>query len=139
QLGYPILVTGGSVFGEGTSEASLIAEVLEQEFSTPVSWVETESRTTLENVENSIVILKQSGVKRALVVSSTIHLRRVIPEFEDKGFEVIPAPMNFLELAWDKSWWLAFIPTSQALNQSHMVLHELMGRSVYRSLNYWAE
>lgn len=139
QLEYPILVTGGSVYGKGATEADLIAEVLEQEFNVPVSWREGGSRTTLENVRNSVQLLREQDIRQAIVISSTIHLRRVIPEFEDAGFDVIPAPMNFLDLAWDRSLWLAFIPSSQALNQSQMVLHELLGRSVYRSITYWAE
>lgn len=139
QLDYPILVSGGSVYGKGASEASLIAEVLEQEFNVPVAWQEEASRTTLENVRNSVDLMREQGIDKAIVVSSTVHLRRVIPEFEDVGFDVIPAPMNFLDLAWERPLWLAFIPSSQALNQSQMVLHELMGRSVYRAITYWAE
>src|SRR5262249_55353417 len=44
----PILVTGGAVYGRGSSEAEVMREVLEKEYSIPVRWVENQARNTYE-------------------------------------------------------------------------------------------
>src|SRR5438552_6781631 len=47
--GLPLLVTGGSDFGEAVSEGELMQRVLIEDFRVRAAWVESRSRNTYEN------------------------------------------------------------------------------------------
>jgi uncharacterized SAM-binding protein YcdF (DUF218 family) len=57
--GKSILVTGGAPLGNISSEAEQMKSVLENEFRTPVKWVEGSSNNTHENAYKSYEILKR--------------------------------------------------------------------------------
>jgi uncharacterized SAM-binding protein YcdF (DUF218 family) len=124
-LGKPVLVSGGSPEGSLVGEAQLMKEVLQQDFQVPVQWVEQRSSNTLENARLSYRLLKPAGIERVYLVTHASHMRRARLAFQSAGFAVIPAPTGFatrFELTV-----LDFLPRADALYDSSLALHEVIG------------
>jgi len=134
KLGLPILVSGGSVFGDiDKSEASLMASVLGDEFNIPVRWLESKSRNTAENALFSKRVLEQESVDNVILITHAMHMNRAIKQFERVGLNVIPAPTS-LPSNFELDIF-SFLPSASALEMSSMVIHEWLGR-VWYSLRY---
>ena len=124
QTGLPVLVTGGTFWGDGLAEGIVMREVLEREFGVPVKWVESRSRNTHQNAVRSAAILKPEEVKRIVLVGHGFDMRRAIAEFEAAGLEVVPAP-TFVA----PSTPLAFgdlVPNVFSLQSSYYALYEIL-------------
>jgi len=134
KIGLPILVSGGSVFGDvGKSEASLMASVLGDEFNIPVRWLESKSRNTAENALFSKRVLEQDSVDNVVLITHAMHMNRAVKQFERVGLNVIPAPTS-LPSNFEFNVF-SFLPSASALEMSSMVIHEWLGRLWY-SLRY---
>lgn len=126
----PLLITGSSP--NGTSEAKVMAQELQQFFNVPTKWLEQKAKTTKENALFSREILEKAGVKNIVLVTNQWHMQRAKHLFEQQGFEVLPAsvgggitPANYsLNLMY-------FIPQSGALHSNMHALKEWIG--------YWKE
>ena len=130
----PVLLTGGTPLGNSVSEAELMKRVLEQEFNTPVQWIEEQSVNTLASASNSYRILQKSGIKRVYLVTHAWHMPRSVQAFQAAGFEVVAAPTSFTTRY--QTDLLAFIPSANALYDSQIYLHEMIGILWYR-LKSW--
>ena len=132
ETGLPVLAAGGrSPGGPPTPpEAELMKAVLEKEFSTPVRWIETESRNTLENARFSARILKEAGVGKVLVVTDSIHMRRAIQSFSGTGIEVVAAPTGFVT-GYQQIGWRDFLPAVIGFTTINGIGHEVLGRAWY--------
>lgn len=128
--GLPLLVTGGSVFGERTSEAELMQQTLTRDFNVPVTWVESRSHNTFENAIFTRAILEAAGKKKILLVTDASHMPRALWVFRHAGMDPIMAPTNFT--GGGKRTLLDFLPSSQGLNLSDRALHERLGLMWYR-------
>jgi uncharacterized SAM-binding protein YcdF (DUF218 family) len=131
--GLPLLVSGGSVFGEARSEAELMRDVLERDFSTKVKWVEGSSRTTLENAVRSKKILAEAGIRRVYLVTHAWHMQRAQWAFIEAGLDAVPAPMGFTSIGNADLSVLGHIPTSAGLQATAIALHERLGFYWYKS------
>jgi uncharacterized SAM-binding protein YcdF (DUF218 family) len=124
ECGLPVALSGGTVFG-GRPEAEVIGDLLEREMGTAVKWRETQSRNTHENATESARLLLPQGVRRVLLVTHAVHMRRARREFEAAGFEVTPAPTVIpapgVATVWD------VIPTTAAYRGTTLALHEMLG------------
>jgi len=129
----PILVSGGSVFGE-TDEtlAEIMGRELETQYRVPVRWREQHSRTTHENAAYSADMLAEAGIERVLLVTEAFHMPRSVQAFENQGLEVIPAPTT--SYGMPDTGILSLAPTALALNGSSMAIHEYLGMLAYRVL-----
>jgi uncharacterized SAM-binding protein YcdF (DUF218 family) len=130
ETGTPILVTGGKPLDSDTAEAVLMQMVLEQEFHTPVRWIEDSSNNTYENALYSFQTLQKSGIKKIYLVTHAWHMPRAATVFRKVGFEVVEAPTAFntryqIDL-------LAFLPQAEAMQNSKIVAHEVIGMLWYR-------
>ena len=128
--GKPILATGGAPLGSESSEAAQMKAVLEKEFQVPVKWIEGASRNTHENAYKSFAILKRDGISHIALVTHAWHMPRAEREFEQAGFEVIPAATAYTTRY--KTDIFAFIPTAGALQKSSLFFHEVIGMLWYR-------
>lgn len=126
----PILLTGGTPLGNSVSEAELMKRVLEQEFNIPVQWLEEQSDNTLASARNSYRILQKSGIKRIYLITHAWHMPRSVQAFQAAGFEVVAAPTAFTTRYQNDL--LAFIPSANALHDSQIYLHEMIGILWYR-------
>jgi len=130
ELHLPLAVTGGVVMDNGDEPIGvLMARVLEEEFHTPVRWIEDRSSNTAQNAANLRSMLP---VQHIVLVTHASHMRRSIDSFEGVGFKVVPAPMGFRvgkEITYGIFDWL---PSASALGTSRSVLHEWLGMAYYR-------
>lgn len=126
----PILLTGGTPLGNNVPEAQQMKQVLEQEFNTPVRWIEGESDNTLQSARNSYQILQKEGIKRIYLVTHAWHMPRSVQVFQAAGFEVVLAPTAFTTRY--KTDLMSFIPNADALADSRIYMHEMIGIVWYR-------
>ena len=129
ELYLPVAVTGGLIRENGGVPVGvLMARALENEFMTPVRWVEDRSRTTAQNASYLRAMLP---VQHVILVTHASHIGRSVEAFEGVGFTVVPAPMGFRvgkEIDFGLFDWL---PSAGALGMSRSVLHEWLGRAYY--------
>lgn len=131
RTGLPILLTGGSVRGdEGRSLAETMAFDLFEGFGLQARWLEKESRTTAENAAFSYAILEVERKTSILLVTNSLHMKRAKWVFERAGFNVLPAPTDFVASAPLSLG--SFIPSAQSLCLSRNALHEWLGYWVYQ-------
>lgn len=128
--GLPLLTTGGLHYGAPPSEAAIMAYSLQVDYGQAVEWREEASRTTWENAQLSAQLLAPTGIKRVVLVTQASHMLRARWCFERAGFSVVMAPVGFLGVANARplGGWL---PESQALWQSGLLLNEALGRLLY--------
>jgi uncharacterized SAM-binding protein YcdF (DUF218 family) len=126
ELGLPILVTAGTVYGEGRSEGDLMAAALQSSFAMPVRWIENRSRDTHENAEYSARILRGAGIDIVVLVTHDYHQRRALAEFSAAGIRAVPAPVTLAPPNQNRSF-LEHLPSAGALQLSSMAIHELLG------------
>jgi len=130
ETGKPVLVSGGKPLGNNLPEAQQMKTVLENEFKVPVRWTEDASANTLENALYSYALLQKAGIKRIYLVTHAWHMPRAAFVFRQVGFKVVPAPT-----AWTtryKTDLLAFVPRAEALRDSAIFTHEVIGLLWYR-------
>lgn len=128
--GWPIATVGGAPLDDETPEGLLMHQVLEQDFGVPVRWIERESRNTAENARNARRLL---DVSRILLVTQAMDMPRARRVFEQAGFEVVPAPIGFVNRPGPAERTVFdFIPDAGALAQSRVALHEYLGLAWYR-------
>jgi uncharacterized SAM-binding protein YcdF (DUF218 family) len=127
--GLPILVSGGKPYGGALPEGEVMARVLQQDFNTPVKWIEDRSTTTAENAAQSFAILQPAGHSRIAVVTSAWHMPRAERAFRKAGFDVVPAPTAYSSRRESKlTDWL---PSAEGLYATRVALWELLGMMWY--------
>ncbi len=131
ETGLPLLVSGGSVFGDPTPEAGLMRDVLEEDFNVPVRWLENRSRTTAENAQFTAKLLAKEGVTAILLVTHAMHMLRATEAFETQDVRVYVAPTGFRFSARADAGILDWLPSAGALEKSRAALHEYLGRVWY--------
>ena len=126
-----ILASGGNLPWREIDrpEAAAMAELL-REFGVPDTAIvlEANSRTTRENRDNALPILRALGARRILLVTSALHMPRALALFENTGLDVTPAPADFEVYRRDRSHPLRWLPDAQALADSSRALKEYLGR-----------
>ncbi|MBB2493652.1 YdcF family protein [Aquipseudomonas ullengensis] len=128
--GLPLMMSGGLHYDQPPSEAAMMAEVLQRDFSVPTRWQEERSRTTWENAEYSAALLREQGIRRVVLVTQAAHMPRALWCFERQGLDVVAAPLGFLGVANARplGGWL---PEGKALWQSTRLLNEALGQALY--------
>ncbi|HET8904543.1 MAG TPA: YdcF family protein [Saccharospirillum sp.] len=133
ETGLPILVSGGSVFGDdATTLAAAMANELDFSFQVETRWLEERSRTTRENADFSAALLEEAGIDHILLVTEGFHMPRSVRVFEQTGLTVTAAPTAMTR--YFGAPWMGWLPSSLALHQSSLALHEYLGMLAYRWL-----
>jgi uncharacterized SAM-binding protein YcdF (DUF218 family) len=129
-----VLLSGGRLPWQtrGASEAESMATLLET-LGVPRSAIlrEDASANTYENCVHSSQILAGLGLRRVLLVTSALHMRRALATCRGAGLEVQPAPTDYWVVDEELSA-LDFTPSVEALLLSHLVVHEWLGTTAYR-------
>ncbi|HEY1795102.1 MAG TPA: YdcF family protein [Stellaceae bacterium] len=128
-LHIPIVVTGAGR-EDGPSEAALMKQMLDTDFSIPVTWVEPNAHTTYENALFTRRLLQPAGVHRVVVVTQAWHEPRALWAFEHVGFQAVPWPAPHQSFKIDSID--DFLPSADALHDSYLAFHELIGAAYYR-------
>jgi uncharacterized SAM-binding protein YcdF (DUF218 family) len=134
EFKLPILVTGGKPLGNSSSEAQQMKLALEQDFNVPVRWTEDASDNTFENARNSYQALQEIGIKKIYLVTHAWHMMRSAAAFRQAGFEVIEAPTAFTTRY--QTDLLAFVPRAEALRDSKIFVHEVIGLLWYQAKSH---
>lgn len=90
-----------------------------------IKWHENQSRDTRENARLTAALLQPEGVYRIALVTHAWHMPRSVRQFESAGFQVLPAPMGFMNS--DLSPWLQWLPSGQGLRDTGVILREWLG------------
>ena len=138
-----IMVSGGFIdfFGSIVPEADAMKELLMAQGVPEEDIVlESRSRNTYENAIYAREIADEMGFNQILLVTSGLHMPRSVAIFEKQGFEIIPAPADFLA-TWGEDgrtadvgvdgWLLKIFPNSERLDFSTRALREYIGIFVY--------
>jgi uncharacterized SAM-binding protein YcdF (DUF218 family) len=128
--GVPVLVTGGDWPQDRAPVADKMADLL-AEYGVTVRWRERRSMTTWDNAFLSAQQLLPLGKRRITLVTQAFHMRRSVLLFRAAGFEVLPAPTDFVESLDIESSGLSdllqFMPNVNAFHDMTRVIHEVLG------------
>ncbi|MGA2191357.1 MAG: YdcF family protein, partial [Steroidobacteraceae bacterium] len=124
HTGLPILVSGAP------QEALAMRTSLARDFGTATRWMDDQSRDTYENARFSARMLVPEGITRIILVTSSTHLFRALHEYQDAGFDVVPAPVGVW--AQRELGALRWVPSPAALMRSNLAVYELIGEPVRR-------
>lgn len=130
ETGKPVLVSGGKPLGNHLSEARQMRAALEQDFRVPVRWMEETSDNTFKNARHSFRMLQTQGIHRIYLVTHAWHMPRAADVFRRSGFEVVEAPTAFTTRY--QTDLLTFVPRAEALRDSKIFMHEVIGLAWYR-------
>lgn len=128
KLHVPVLVSGGNPAGTVTSEAEQMRDTLAEDFAVRVEWVEDLSRDTYESAHNAWKILGTQH-RRIILVTHAAHMPRAMMIFRQVGFEVTPAATGYTTAT--TASLRDFIPSALGLNDSRIILHEIIGLGWY--------
>ena len=125
----PVLYAGGKGWGLGDSqlhsEAEAAAHTMARDFSLQIQWQDNTSRDTRENALRAYEVLAPLGKQHVLLVTNDWHMQRSLRNFQQAGFEVIPAPMGYLQPPVNIP--IDYLPTTNGLRHSVWVLREWLG------------
>ena len=124
QTALPVLASGGD------GEAAAIKNHLEKSLRIPVKWTEDNSLNTEQNARFSADILIKAQVRKIILVTHALHMRRARAMFVDQGFEVIPAPTGFS--ARPELRWKDLLPSSEGRKLAKSAFHEVIGLAFYK-------
>lgn len=127
--GLPVLTSGGRLDRAKLSLAEMMKHALEADFGVPVMWTEDQSADTYENAVKSAAILKPAGISRVLLVTHAAHMARSVAMFTAAGFDVVPAPTDFLPPL--RMTVRDFAPSLGAFADSFYGIYELIGARWY--------
>jgi uncharacterized SAM-binding protein YcdF (DUF218 family) len=88
---------------------------------------------TADEAREVAALLKARHViaPRILLVTSAFHMRRARLVFEQQGLVVTTVPVDFAVGSYDGLTLMKFLPSVDALRQTHTALRELYGRAFY--------
>lgn len=94
--------------------------------------IEDRARNTYENAVESAELVAQHGWRSLLLVTSAVHMPRALACFQRQGLHPDVLPVDAIARRPQRGWK----PSAAALAQSRQVLHEVVGRIVYRAVGY---
>lgn len=130
-----VILSGGNVFTQkGFEGESYYAAQLIQEWGVPASAIiiEDQSRNTYENALLTKKLLADKNLKRILLVTSALHMRRALATFRSVGIDAIPSPTDYDMVESQQPQILNWIPNVGALGATTRLIHEYLGYLVYQ-------
>jgi uncharacterized SAM-binding protein YcdF (DUF218 family) len=95
-----LIVTGGKLPGDRTTEAEAArAYAVAHEVPADAILVEDESRTTLEQLHTVGAMLREHGLRSAVLVSNRTHMLRSLKIARDQGIEAYGSPTTLTSAA----------------------------------------
>lgn len=134
--GLPMAYSGGVGWSNQgdtppPAEGVVVQHVLQQDEQPPLRWIESQARDTQENAERLAPLLEADGIRRIALVTSYPHMPRSVLEFEQVGFEVIPAPTGYYRRIPGN--WLGWMPSPAGLHATWYLLREQLGLAVAKA------
>lgn len=128
-----IVFSGGSgnLFGASVAEAPIAGRLLEEFGTDPARIIlESTSRTTAENADDTRKLVEPKPGERWLLVTSAFHMPRSVGLFRKAGFDVEAYPVDWRTRGWED----ALSPMdklSKGLARSDAAMHEWAGLVAY--------
>jgi len=135
-----ILITGasGNLFYRNLKEARLLRSFLISiNFPPDHILMDTLAENTHENAMNTKKILRHHPeLKKVLLITSSLHMRRALACFRHEGIRVTPYPTNLInsEIHWNLEYLL--IPNISNFMIWNGMIHEILGYEVYKLAGY---
>lgn len=120
-----VILSGGGARGKD-SEARTMAHAIGK-LGVPVSALvlEERSRDTRDNARYTAALLGPGGMRRVLLVTSSLHMPRASLLFREAGMEVVPVPVP--ETSPRTTWRARWLPSRGALWRSGRAWKEYAG------------
>lgn len=134
-----VIPTGGGIafISKGQKEGSDIKEWM-VEFGVPPEAIlaEDSALNTYQNATFVRTLLNQRGIgKRVVLVTSALHMVRSVPIFRKAGFDVVPAPCDYIGEDGPMSWY-HWLPNVSALLMSTQAIKEMIGITAYSIMGW---
>jgi len=132
RSGLPVYASGGAPLNEDEAEGLVMRRWLIRFGIAPERVVaEVSANNSWENAVNVRMMLKERGIGRVVLVTSSWHMPRARWSFQAQGIEVLPAPCDYLTKrgGYDLR---SFLPGWHVLGDSGQTLHEYLGLLWYR-------
>lgn len=130
RVGLPILITGGSIDdSDDDTLAAVMARSLQQDFNTPVRWIEPVAIDTWENAALSATMLRAAGIHSIYLVTHAWHMHRALIAFARTGITVTAAPVRMDTVPTGVA--ADFVPRVGAWLTSYYAMHEWIGSVDY--------
>ena len=94
--------------------------------------LETDSENTYENALFTKKILDERGIKKVILVTSALHMRRSYAIFKTLNIDVIPIATDYEVVDDGDHSILMWLPSATSLDGTTRALHEYIGYLVYR-------
>jgi uncharacterized SAM-binding protein YcdF (DUF218 family) len=135
-----ILITGGpgNIIYKNIKEAKLMDSLL-RNIKIPASdiLIDTLAENTHQNAVYSKRILeKHPQLKKFLLITSSMHMRRAEACFKKVGLKVTPYPTNLLNSDGPMNFEYLIIPQASNLLTWDGTIHEMAGYVVYKIIGY---
>lgn len=128
RLDVPIIISGGQVFADSGTEASVAEKVLlELGVTAEQIFTDTEARNTTENAANVAALCRKQNWHSIVLVTSAFHMPRSMLNFADRGLEVVPFPCDYQLSGQMQLSIFSFVPQGFALELSAIALKEYLG------------
>jgi uncharacterized SAM-binding protein YcdF (DUF218 family) len=128
----PVVVAVGGANAGGPESAAITEFLVDLGVPRKSILQESRSRTTVENALYVKPMLEAHGIKRALLVTSALHMPRAVAIFRAAGIDVVPASGDVEVVAGREYGWRDFLPDAGALFRTTRVVHEVFGLLGFR-------
>jgi uncharacterized SAM-binding protein YcdF (DUF218 family) len=128
--GRQLVMSGGSWFGDGISDAGLMLGYARR-LGVPESAIRVEdgSLTTWASAQE-LAAMRPALPKRIALVTSAAHMKRAVYALHEAGFEACPVVADRRRVPLDFPGML--VPQRSALEKTENALHEMVGMAYYR-------
>ncbi|SEL07547.1 Uncharacterized SAM-binding protein YcdF, DUF218 family [Roseateles sp. YR242] len=126
----PLLFTGGTGRAAKSgqpSEAALADRLARDQFGFEPRWLEDQAFDTRENAQYSAAMLRDTGVRRVILVTHDVHMRRAMRAFRSAlppNIELIPAPVG---VSGDGMDWRDALPSGEGIARARYLGYEWLG------------
>ena len=127
ELGVPLLISGGSLREDGSSEARIVAESLG--IAPDQVWLYETAQDTHENARALAAKLRELRVNCVLIVTSLPHMPRMAASMRANGLKVYAMSVPSPEIE-QFSWW-DLVPSSRGLGLSRTASQVYGGLLLY--------
>lgn len=130
QSGIPLMFTGGTprdASDDRLTEAALAERTAAQEFGFTLAAREDRATDTRENAAFTAELLRGKSIRRVVLVTHDVHMRRSLRAFRDAlppEVEVIPAPLG---LALPGFEWRDLLPSQEGISRARYLGYEWLG------------
>ncbi|GKU31653.1 YdcF family protein [Clostridium folliculivorans] len=125
----PIIISGGSVYGESGSEAEIAKrQLIDLGINEKDIIAEDKSRTTTENAIYTSRIMKEHHFSKPILVTSAFHMDRSIMNFTAANIKnVIPYSADYFTNTRLTIGFKSFVPNANSFDTIVIALHEYLG------------